>query len=538
LVNRVALPIIREARSGNPAAQLALGRIYLEGRDGLRRDESTAYYWLQKAAANGDSEAARLIGAEISEASVTDPASAAPLYEQASMSGVTNASLTLADWILAGIVDRGSGTTAFDLILQAAEQGDRGAQLRLAMFYQHGDLVPQDERQAMYWFERAAEQGSPAAQMALADHLWRNGDPTVAKWLEALASRGDPETCFRYGSVLLADGRTRDGISWLQHAADHGHPGAQLAYGLLHATPRDGKVENVPHSYKKAAYWLEKASRQGLVQASYELSRLYALRSFSLRDSAMARRYLEKAAEQGHAHAQYLTGKAYWRLRVEPDADVVAVTWLLRAARQRHDAAARLLDTICAVPPVPSPNVLHLQLAAIRAAAKFNLALSTRFELAQAFGLERHEMLLLRPADADRGECLLIDVRTALRSARRRIVPILDASAREVLDRAIRLLDSGGPHPGDVQGNIRARQRVLDAALQKLGINWSIFAPHHAPGKAAQLTGRLEPFQRDFQSAPPRRASEWFFANEEPGHANRNLQALHNGTRQWLGFSS
>lgn len=147
MVNRVALPIIREARSGNPAAQLALGRVYLEGRDGLRRDETAAYYWLQKAAANGVSEAARLIGAEISEASVTDPASAAPLYEQASRSGVTNASLTLADWILAGIVERGSGTTAFDLILQTAEQGDRRAQLRLAMFYQNGgDLVLADGR--------------------------------------------------------------------------------------------------------------------------------------------------------------------------------------------------------------------------------------------------------------------------------------------------------------------------------------------------------------------------------------------------------
>jgi len=277
---------------------------------------------------------------------------------------------------------------------------------------------------------------------------------------------------------------------------------------LLHVTPRDGKVENVPHSYKKAAYWFEKASRQGLAQASYELSRLYALRSFSLRDSAMARRYLERAAEQGHAPAQYLTGRAYWRLRVEPDADVVAVTWLVRASHQGHDVAARLLDTICAVPRTPSQNVLQTQLAAIRAAAKFNLALSTRFELAQAFGLERHEMLLLRPADADRGECVLIDVRAGLRSARRRIVPILDAAARAVLDRAIRLLDSGCPHPGDFQGNIRERQRVLDAALQKLGINWSLFAPLRAPGKAAQVTGCLEPFQPGFQSVPPRRAAD------------------------------
>lgn len=514
LADRVALPIIREARSGNPAAQLALGRVYLEGRDGLRRDETTACYWLQKAAANGVSEAARLIGAEISEASVTDPASAAPHYEQASRRGVTNASLTLADWILAGIVEPGSGTMALDLILQAAQQGDRRAQLRLAMFYQHGgDLVPPDERQAMRWFERAAEQGSLAAQMALADHLWKNGDPKAATWLEALAPRGDPETCFRYGSVLLAGGRSSEGISWLQRAADHGHPGAQLAYGLLHATSRDGKVENIPHSYKKAAYWLEKASRQGLARASYELSRLYALRSFSLRDSAMARRYLERAAEQGHAPAQYLTGIAYWRLRVEPDADVVAVTWLVRASRQGHDAAARLLDTICAVPRVPSQNVLHTQLAAIRAAAKFNLALSTRLELAQAFGLERHEMLLLRPADADRGECVLIDVRAGLRSAHRRIVPILDASARAVLDRAIRLLDSGCPHPGDFQGNIRKRQGVFDAALQKLGIDWNLFAPHHAPGKAVQVTGRLKPFQRRFQSVPPRRAADLLLAN-------------------------
>ena len=480
MVSRVALPIVREAKSGNPAAQLALGRTYLEGREGLRRDEVAAYYWLQKAAANGVSEAARLIGAEIPEASVTDPASAVPLYEQASKGGATNASLALADWMVTGIVERGSETTAFDLIHQAAEQGDRRAQLRLAMYYQHGDLVPPDERQAMHWFERAAEQGSLAAQMALADHLWRNGDPTAAKWLERLASRGDAETCFRYGSVLLGNDRAREGIPWLRRAADHGHPEAQRAYGLLHAAPRDGKFEDIPHSYKKAAYWLEKASRQGLAQASYELSRLYALRSFSLRDPAMARRYLETAAEQGHAHAQYLTGRAYRRLRVEPDADVRAVNWLVRACRQGHVAAAGMLDTICVVPPAPSLDVLQIRRAAIRAAAKFNLALATRLELSQAFGLERHEMLLLNLAEADRGECLLIDVRAGLRSARRRIVPILDASGREVLDRAIRLLDPACPHPGDFQGNVRKRQRVLDAALRRLGITWNLFAPMRA----------------------------------------------------------
>ncbi len=246
---------------------------------------------------------------------------------------------------------------------------------------------------------------------------------------------------------------------------------------MLHAAPRDGKVENIPHSYKKAACWLEKASRQGLAQATYELSRLYALRSFSLRDPAMARRYLERAAEQGHAHAQYLTGRAYWRLRLEPDADVLAVNWLVRAARQGHHEATGMLDRICAVSPVPSRDILHAQLAAIRAAAKFNLALSTRLELAQAFGLNRHEMLFLSLPDADRAECLVIDVRAGQRSACRRIVPILDPSRRAVLDRAARLLGSTCPHPDDFQGNIRERQRVLDAGLQKLGINWGLFAP-------------------------------------------------------------
>lgn len=486
MVSRLALPIVKEASSGNPAAQLALGRIYLDGSHGVRRDTSTAYYWLQKAAAGGVSEAVRLIGTEISEASVTDPASAVPLYEQASRDGATNAGLTVANWIVAGVVPSGRETRAVDLVLQAAEQGDRRAQLRLAMFYQHGDLVARDERQAMYWFERAAEQGSVAAQMAFADHLWKQADPAAAKWLKALVSTGDSEICFRYGSVLLAGGRTREAASWLRRAAEDGHPEAQLKYGLLFATPRNGKLGNMPNSYKKTAHWLEKASRQGSTKASYELSRLYALRSFSLRDSAMARRYLEKAAQQGHAHAQYLTGKAYWRLRrVESDADATAVAWLVRASCQDHAAAAGMLDSICTVPRAPSPEVLQTQRAAIRAAAKFNLPLSTRLELAQVFGLQRAEMLLLRPADADRGECMLIDLRTVLKSARRRLVPILDASARGVLDRAIRLLDSARPHPGDFQGNIRERQRALDAALQKLGISWSLFAPPRAAGNSS-----------------------------------------------------
>ncbi len=54
-----------------------------------------------------------------------------------------------------------------------ADDGDADAQWQLGVRYHDGAGVPQDDAQAVQWFQRAAEQGNVAAQGALGAYYWR-----------------------------------------------------------------------------------------------------------------------------------------------------------------------------------------------------------------------------------------------------------------------------------------------------------------------------------------------------------------------------
>jgi TPR repeat protein len=62
-----------------------------------------------------------------------------------------------------------SVTDATDVAkLQAAAQGgDPDAQYNLGTLYQQGDVVPQNDVKAVYWFRKSADQGDPDGEYAL-----------------------------------------------------------------------------------------------------------------------------------------------------------------------------------------------------------------------------------------------------------------------------------------------------------------------------------------------------------------------------------
>lgn len=76
-----------------------------------------------------------------------------------------------------------------------AEQGDADAQWQMAVRYHNGEGVPQDDTQAMKWFERAAEQGHIDAQSRLGAYYW--------------AGRGVPEDlskAYYWSAIATAQG--------------------------------------------------------------------------------------------------------------------------------------------------------------------------------------------------------------------------------------------------------------------------------------------------------------------------------------------
>ena len=62
---------------------------------------------------------------------------------------------------------QGDHKTAFVEFRKAAEQGGVLAQFNLGSMYDHGEGVPEDDREAVKWYRKAAEQGDAVAQYNL-----------------------------------------------------------------------------------------------------------------------------------------------------------------------------------------------------------------------------------------------------------------------------------------------------------------------------------------------------------------------------------
>ena len=469
MATKEALMILRQARVGDVDAQLAAAKLYLKGDVGIRQDPYTAFYWLRAAAAQGSAEARQLIGNAIPESSVKQPESVAHYYESAAQSGSANAHLALSDWLLAGRIPGGEQTRAYDLLHHAARSGDRRAQLRLAMLLKSGDFGKGREGEALQWLEMAAQLGSRAAALALSDWHWERNDPAALKWIENVGDSADPEHLYRRGILLLGIGEAEAAARLLQEAAQLEHPGAQLQYALLHSATVERRYTGVPHSLKKAAFWLEKASRAGNAQASFELYRLFGRREFSLQDKAMAQRYLQTAAEQGHAHAQFLLGHRCLRDKVTHNADVAAAKWFLRASKQQHAEARATLRVLYSRQESVFPASGMEPARLIRLIARSRIALATRLELAATFGLNIQEMLLFVPESGDHGECVVLDIRSFLPRAKRRVLVVQSESERALLDRARRFISAADPHPTDVRGSYLQRKLDFEHTLTLLG---------------------------------------------------------------------
>jgi TPR repeat protein len=245
---------------------------------------------------------------------------------------------------------------------------------------------------------------------------------------------------------------------------------AQFALGLWCARMRiDGR--RIPGNsgaanFKKAVRWLQQAGEQGLAEAWYALSRIYVKPEFSQRNVVEAQKYLERAADMGYRDAQLECGNAAWRARRENENnDVRAVFWLQKAALQGCAKAAAMLRKIA---PRSAAAWTNPALLSGRDLSDYPL-LAARIELALAFGLSRAEALLLDVRQADRGHCLVVDIRASYGRSRRRLVSVETPQERQLLDRIVRLFESVDCGPGGPEGNYRQRLYRLRTLLPEMG---------------------------------------------------------------------
>lgn len=158
------------------------------------------------------------------------------------------------------------------------EAGNISAQIMLGALYNKGGAVPQDDRKAAEWFEKAANQGNAEAQYQLGylhenSRLPRNYK-VAADWYHKAAQQGSAKAQARLGAFYSSGTGVTQNINesllWTGKAAFQGNADAQLLIGLMYEL---GK--GVPQNSKMAMGWLMKAAAQNQPEALLLLANMY-----------------------------------------------------------------------------------------------------------------------------------------------------------------------------------------------------------------------------------------------------------------------
>jgi TPR repeat protein len=166
---------------------------------------------------------------------------------------------------------------------------------------------------------------------------YRAGDlPTAEARLRPLVSSGDHDATAWLGVVLIDRGAAKEGVLWLQRAADGGSTEGAHRLAIAFAEGLGGLAKNEP----RAIELFEKAANAGHRRAQLNLGVLY-LRA-TPRDLLQARAWLEKAASDGDPYATYTLGRAMSDGEGAVVSDPVRAADLFRRAAEKGHAPAML----------------------------------------------------------------------------------------------------------------------------------------------------------------------------------------------------
>jgi hypothetical protein len=159
-----------------------------------------------------------------------------------------------------------------------ADKGDAHAQSNLALLYENGWGVAQDNAKALTWYRRAASTGLADAQFGLA-RMYESGSAGIQDFAQAFAlyqkaaEQGYANAQNNLGRMYLTGrGVAQDNevaLSWFQKAAAQGDAHAEFNLGLMF---QDGAGIGVDRG--KAWAWYSKAADQGVEEAKAKLREL------------------------------------------------------------------------------------------------------------------------------------------------------------------------------------------------------------------------------------------------------------------------
>ena len=143
---------------------------------------------------------------------------------------------------------------SIDELRAQARQGDVDSQFELGLLYDTGRGVPQDDGEAVSWYERAAQQGSAEGQYKLGFMYFAGrGVPQAAAvahaWWRRAADQGHAEAQYHLGSMYYNGfGVAQDdglAMRYFRIAAEKGHIVAQVLLGIGYGTGRGVEINHV-----------------------------------------------------------------------------------------------------------------------------------------------------------------------------------------------------------------------------------------------------------------------------------------------------
>jgi TPR repeat protein len=499
MAKREMLSVIRNARAGDQHAQVELARVYLVGESGLAPSLPSALLWLERAARQGCAAAVKLIGEhiplEIVRQASGSNAFLMQCYYTAGLAGCRAARWAFAQWKLDAAngqppADDNEYATAAAWLEQLANDGYHGASWQLSRCLQDGRIPPRHASDALRYARQAADAGDEAALRWVATSLPSRG-PAQANPQHLRSLVG---TLVHRHTLTPTDARLllmffQDekrsvlepsdlALTALDRAAHAGLADAQHAFGLWLGR-LDDTGQRLPLSrdtgvpkLKKAMFWLQRAADQRFAPAWYVLSSLYRNPKFSGYNLEQASHCLEQAARLGYPMGQLTLGKRLWRGRkLDFSREVEASYWTWRAAQaglaEAQELMPRMIDR---APPADNSPWRPLATFVQRTAMRGTLALlAQRIMLAQGFGLDKAEMLLIDPASAQREHCLVVDISRERPRRRPRLIMIESMQQRKLLLQAANAFNEN-PIARELEGTYRNRRyrlaRLIDEAAR------------------------------------------------------------------------
>lgn len=191
---RTAYKILQPlAQRGNTEAQRYVATMYL-GAKGVKRDWKKAFIWLQRAAKKGDAGAqydlSVLCGLPVASCNEEQRKIAKNALLRSANQGNAEAQYAIGYEYAKRFGEKDHLVESMKWYLKAADQGQPGAQGKLAARYLRGEGVSQDYEEAYFWSSLARNLGNTwgaaGAQAAAAEHLsveQRNAvDKRVKNW--------------------------------------------------------------------------------------------------------------------------------------------------------------------------------------------------------------------------------------------------------------------------------------------------------------------------------------------------------------------